>query len=1119
MAAVRRGSATTDRSGHRIAGYIATHPRAVIGLLVLITAALSLPMVFWVPEETASQSPATQVTEAQELAAERFASDTFEYFLLVEATGGDVLDREALVALFENSAALRSDPVIGDYLVRVRDPALGIDVDGLWTIADSADQLLRGLGIPDGIAGASDDQLDGIISAILDESQPSEWGLAAQTVRDDDGVWHSPALFVLVATDNEKLGGGGFLVTIGTDSLVKEHFARDLRDAIAGDGVHLEAWAPASDVNLTSTEQGELAGPFIGLTIAAVLLVVGIAFRSYWAVAIAGAALGMLMVWLRGGANLAGFKSDQILSTILPISIISFGIDSAFHGIGRVREEQQNGHSGRRAFVIGLGSVLGALALAATSDAAAFLANTTAGIESVVQFGFAAALATASAFLLLGVATPLMLSVIEGRVGAKSITSLGKVGDLAFSLVAAGLATTTVLFLVFLSVEIGLALLVAYVLLALWVPFVVARRDKGRDSTDQAMGRDGRRLGRSVATVAGRPWVTIAVASLVTGGALWAAFQLEVTFDVNDFFSPDSDFVVALDKTAEYLGDQGGEPALVYVETDLTSPEAVEAIRLLSLRVAAADDNPLAVDATGAVRVGAGVLDVVDAATGDGSDRSGDDLFQIYDEALVSGVRDTAGDVVWTPNEVATAIWRSDDLSSYSTVLTYQIPDTRDQENVVRTRQLLEPLAADLERALVITDPDSRVVVTGSAVYRDDQLAGIRRAMLLALPIAVLACFVVALVFMRSFRYALVSVIPILLVVAWLYGFMYQAGYSINVVTSIIGAVSVGIGIDFSTHFTMRFLEERRGGLPKDRAIAAAGAGTGLALFGSAATSIAGFGALAFAPMPMFASYGLLTAIMIALALVASLYVLPSLLSVVTGDGQAGSPRVVDLRSGSAPIRIALARDVSEVVVDHLLATFEESLRDGEVTIATVPGAAIPGLVADGTADVGVAVQWPGAPVEVIAGVEYLPLIREEIVAVGAAGRVQGDVAPLVDLAHGLLIGGPHAESEEGMHRLLRAEAQYPVLAHTVPDVLTGLRLAAITGGAILLPRSMAGRAGVLPVRSLEPEGWLDTVLLVNSDRSADQNVFDFVVALSKAVDSDDDLHLEDSVRFPGRQA
>ncbi len=41
---------------------------------------------------------------------------------------------------------------------------------------------------------------------------------------------------------------------------------------------------------------------------------------------------------------------------------------------------------------------------------------------------------------------------------------------------------------------------------------------------------------------------------------------------------------------------------------------------------------------------------------------------------------------------------------------------------------------------------------------------------------------------------------------------------------------------------------------------------------------------MAFAPMPMFAIYGFLTAIMIAMALVATLLVLPGLLMWVTSD-------------------------------------------------------------------------------------------------------------------------------------------------------------------------------------------------------------------------------------------
>ena len=52
----------------------------------------------------------------------------------------------------------------------------------------------------------------------------------------------------------------------------------------------------------------------------------------------------------------------------------------------------------------------------------------------------------------------------------------------------------------------------------------------------------------------------------------------------------------------------------------------------------------------------------------------------------------------------------------------------------------------------------------------------------------------------------------------------------------------------------------------------------------SAASSIVGFTILGFAPMPMFSSFGFLTAIIISLALAASLVVLPSLLLLVTPE-------------------------------------------------------------------------------------------------------------------------------------------------------------------------------------------------------------------------------------------
>jgi predicted RND superfamily exporter protein len=123
-----------------------------------------------------------------------------------------------------------------------------------------------------------------------------------------------------------------------------------------------------------------------------------------------------------------------------------------------------------------------------------------------------------------------------------------------------------------------------------------------------------------------------------------------------------------------------------------------------------------------------------------------------------------------------------------------------------------------------------------------------------------------------------VTIIPIGLVVSWLYAFMYVSGYSLNFVTATIAAVSIGVGIDYSIHMTQRFREELSRGHGAEEAMRAAASGTGVALAGSAASSVIGFAVMAFAPMPLFSAYGIITAAMIFMAAAAALFVLPSLL-------------------------------------------------------------------------------------------------------------------------------------------------------------------------------------------------------------------------------------------------
>ena len=176
----------------------------------------------------------------------------------------------------------------------------------------------------------------------------------------------------------------------------------------------------------------------------------------------------------------------------------------------------------------------------------------------------------------------------------------------------------------------------------------------------------------------------------------------------------------------------------------------------------------------------------------------------------------------------------------------------------------------------------SKVGLTGSPFTRKAQLSASTRTLYTSLPIALVAAAILLTLTMRSIKYAVITVIPIILVVAWLYGIMYISGFALNFVTAMIGAISVGIGIDYSIHMTERFREELRRTRDTLDAIKVTARGTGVALVASAASSVVGFAILGFAPMPMFAAYGQLTAVMIFLALIASLIVLPCLFMVVS---------------------------------------------------------------------------------------------------------------------------------------------------------------------------------------------------------------------------------------------
>jgi predicted RND superfamily exporter protein len=908
------------------------------GLIILstlvVTLLLVIPLLAMAPDEQASADPSGEVFELRAAIDNSFEPLLHITPFIAESRDGDILTQAGLWELYQNTQHLLRADAIGElapdglpaqsYLYSTYDIDSNRPVAGVTTIADVVQQVLTSdPRLNTTLELASNEQVKLAVHRIL--SDPNTAGLAdtlsvkAQGERRVvEGVeieyWTSPALRFLVLADNEKLGGGSLNIGIGGGETIlhKEGFSRNVQRILRGDQQSYRLWGIAIDANLESAEEGQVAGMFIMFTVIAAVLIVGLSLRSYWAMALTGAGLSILMIWLKGFSNLAGIKGGLVIELIVPIAMISLGVDFAVHALRRYQEEKALGYAPARALQIGLAGVFGALVLAMLSDSIAFLSNTSSDIEAVTHFGIAAAIAVVSSFVVLGVVVPLAMMRIDRILMARprEPSFLARVSVVAKGVGVAVLFGTAVIFMVAVSAPLGVAIFAATVVGFLVAPLVVVRRRNARQEgrTDDAAG-DAPRPHRPrafstegfVGGLARFAPVVLMAAAGITAAAVLFALRLDPTFDVKDFFDHDSDFVIGLDKLDEHVAGRSGEPAIAYIRGDLTDPRALEAIHEFTSTLS--DNRYVARDASGEVATGTTLLDLLARITGsdygrgqvlqttgveildangDGIPDTSEQVKASYDYMTRHGVPLDERTLVFDPGQVRSVLFHDPDGDDEEnvTVMALLIPGTREQTTVTAAHESLNESIKVLGDSEAIT----RFGLTGSPFAREAQLGATSRTLRTSLPIAAAGAFVLLLLTMRSIRYALVTTIPIGLVVAWLYGLMYLLGFSLNFVTATIGAVSVGVGIDYSIHMTERFREELRRAPDKVQAMRQAARGTGLALVASAASSIVGFAIMGLAPMPMFASYGLLTALMIFLALTASLVVLPSLLLLVTPE-------------------------------------------------------------------------------------------------------------------------------------------------------------------------------------------------------------------------------------------
>ena len=121
--------------------------------------------------------------------------------------------------------------------------------------------------------------------------------------------------------------------------------------------------------------------------------------------------------------------------------------------------------------------------------------------------------------------------------------------------------------------------------------------------------------------------------------------------------------------------------------------------------------------------------------------------------------------------------------------------------------------------------------------------------------------------------------IPLITVVMWVYGIMGLAGYQLNSQTVTIGALALGLGVDYAVHYVIRLEEEVEMHPQKTVAqwTSKTTATTGRAMLGAAISTAGGFAILNLSGLLPLRLFGQVFIVAISLAMVSSVTLLPTL--------------------------------------------------------------------------------------------------------------------------------------------------------------------------------------------------------------------------------------------------
>ncbi len=152
-----------------------------------------------------------------------------------------------------------------------------------------------------------------------------------------------------------------------------------------------------------------------------------------------------------------------------------------------------------------------------------------------------------------------------------------------------------------------------------------------------------------------------------------------------------------------------------------------------------------------------------------------------------------------------------------------------------------------------------------------------------SISMTILSIFGLIAIFFFSIRAASRIFLPLVMSTLWSLGITFMVIGYLNLITSFIFAILLGLGIDFGIHLYSRYISERRNGLGVDEALKRSVIETGTPLSLGVLTTAAAFFALMLGSFPGFSQFGFVAGLGVLIAFVTMTTVMPSLVKIMEG--------------------------------------------------------------------------------------------------------------------------------------------------------------------------------------------------------------------------------------------